>query len=130
MTIDDNKHYKTPELLRRMYSIADHYGAEAQIDQTLEELAELATALCHFKKHPKSEDILNNVHEEMADVYIMIQQLMHLIDPIYATMGWVEHKLNRQEERIKNEVQDRRQDKAEDEALRDGKVFKESRAKA
>lgn len=120
MTIDD-KHYKPPELLRRIYSIADHYGAEAQIDQTLEELAELATALCHLKKHPKSEDILNNVHEEMADVYIMIQQLMHLIDPTYTTIGWVEHKLDRQEERIKNEAQDRRQDKAEGEALNEVK---------
>ena len=99
--------YKKHEMLQRIYDIAEHYGVEAQIDQALEELAELAMALHHYKKHPESEDILDNVHEEMADVYIMIQQLMHLIDPKYETMGWVEHKLNRQTERIKNETKKR-----------------------
>ena len=111
-----NKTYKAPEMLQRIYDIADHYGKDAQIDQALEELAELATALHHLKKKPESEDILDNVHEEMADVYIMIQQLMHLIDPDYATVGWMKHKVNRQEERIKDEVQERRQDKAESKA--------------
>ena len=102
-----------PELLRRIYDIADHYGKDAQIDQTLEELAELATALHHLKKKPESEDILDNVHEEMADVYIMLHQLMHLIDPECITIDWMEHKLDRQEERIKNEAKERGQDKAE-----------------
>ena len=96
--------YERPELLQRIYDIADHYGKDAQIDQTLEELAELATALHHLKKKPESEDILDNVHEEMADVYIMIYQLMHLIDPEFETIGWMEHKVERQIERIKNEV--------------------------
>lgn len=96
--------HERPELLKNIYKIADHYGKDAQIDQTLEELAELATALHHLKKMPESEDILNNVHEEMADVYIMIYQLMHLIDPEFETMGWMEHKVERQIERIKNGI--------------------------
>ena len=108
--------YKRLFLLQRVYDIADHYGKDAQIDQALEELAELATALHHLKKMPESKDILDNVHEEMADVYIMIYQLMHLIDPEFETIGWMEHKLDRQEERIKNEVQERGQDKAEGKA--------------
>lgn len=108
--------YERPELLQRIYDIADHYGKDAQIDQALEELAELATALHHLKKKPESEAILDNVHEEMADVCIMLYQLMHLIDPDYAMIGWMEHKLDRQEERIKNEVQERGQDKAEGKA--------------
>ena len=105
--------YERPELLQRIYDIADHYGKDAQIDQALEELAELATALHHLKKKPESKDILDNVHEEMADVYIMLHQLMHLIDPECITIGWMEHKVSRQEERIKNEVQERGQDKTE-----------------
>lgn len=92
------------QLLLSIYAIADHYGKDSQIDQTLEELAELATALHHLKKMPESEDILDNVHEEMADVYIMINQLIHLIDPDFETMGWMQHKIERQIERIKNEV--------------------------
>lgn len=96
--------YERPELLQRIYAIADHYGKDSQIDQTLEELAELATALHHLKKKPDSETILDNVHEEMADVYIMIYQLIHLIDPEFETMGWMEHKVERQIERIKNEI--------------------------
>ena len=95
---------KDAQMLLGIYAIADHYGKESQIDQTLEELAELATALHHLKKKPKSETILDNVHEEMADVYIMIYQLMHLIDPEFETIGWMEHKVERQIERIKNEV--------------------------
>ena len=95
---------KKSELLQKIYTIADHYGKESQIDQTLEELAELATALHHLKKKPDSETILDNVHEEMADVYIMIYQLMHLIDPEFETIGWMEHKVERQIERFKNEV--------------------------
>lgn len=95
---------KKYELLQNIYAIADHYGKDAQIDQTLEELAELATALHHLKKKPDSETILDNVHEEMADVYIMIYQLMHLIDPDFETIGWMEHKVERQIERIKNEI--------------------------
>lgn len=96
--------YERPEMLQRIYDIADHYGRDAQIDQALEELAELATALHHLKKKPDSETILDNVHEEMADVYIMIYQLMHLIDPEFETIGWMEHKVERQIERIKNEI--------------------------
>lgn len=111
-----NKTYKAPEMLQRIYDIADHYGKDVQIDQALEELAELATALHHLKKKPESEAILDNVHEEMADVYIMLHQLMHIIDPECITIGWMEHKVSRQEERIKNEVQERGQDKAEGKA--------------
>ena len=96
--------YERPEMLQRIYDIADNYGKDAQIDQTLEELAELATALHHLKKKPDSETILDNVHEEMADVYIMIYQLIHLIDPDFETIGWMEHKVERQIERIKNEI--------------------------
>ena len=67
-------------------------------------VTELATALHHLKKKPESVTILDNVHEEMADVYIMIYQLMHLIDPELETIGWMEHKVERQIERIKNEI--------------------------
>ena len=95
---------KKSELLQNIYAIADHYGKDSQIDQTLEELAELATALHHLKKYPESEDILDNVHEEMADVYIMIYKLMRLIDTEFETMEWMQHKVERQIERIKNEV--------------------------
>ena len=62
------------------------------------------------------KDILDNVHEEMADVYIMIEQLIHLIDPDYEMVGWMEHKVSRQEDRIRNEVQKGGQDKAEGQA--------------
>lgn len=93
---------KDTELTLKIYAIADHYGKNAQIDQALEELAELATALHHFKKKPESEIILDNVHEEMADVYIMINQLIHLIDPELETMGWIANKVERQIRRIEN----------------------------
>ena len=91
---------KDTELTLKINTIADHYGKDAQIDQALEELAELATALHHLKKKPESKDIMDNVHEEMADVYIMINQLIHLIDPELKTMVWMQHKVDRQIGRI------------------------------
>ena len=104
----DNTHYERAELLRKIYDIADYYGTGAQIDQTLEELAELTIALHHFKKKAKDpicrEEIRKNVLEEMADVYIMVNQLLYLMDKEGEMWKWIEYKINRQLERIKGDL--------------------------
>lgn len=54
------------------------YGAPAQIDMAVEEMAELTKALCKVKRVSCAEEAkaaLENAVEEMADVQIMLYQL-------------------------------------------------------
>ena len=52
------------------------WGAEAQYDQAVEECAELIATLKHLRRGRVDEDA---VAEELADVYLMIGQLVYMI---------------------------------------------------
>lgn len=54
------------------------YGKDNQIEQTIEECAELIVALRHYQR---GKDTINHVCEEIADVSIMLEQ-MAVIFPI------------------------------------------------
>lgn len=63
-------------------ALLDHaitaYGAPAQMDMAVEEMAELTKALCKVKRvscAAEAKAVLENVVEEMADVQIMLDQL-------------------------------------------------------
>lgn len=54
------------------------YGAPAQMDMAVEEMAELTKALCKIKRAQAGREVtaaIGNVIEEMADVQIMLDQL-------------------------------------------------------
>ena len=54
------------------------YGAPAQMDMAVEEMAELTKALCKIKRAQDGCEVtaaIGNVIEEMADVQIMLDQL-------------------------------------------------------
>lgn len=54
------------------------YGAPAQMDMAVEEMAELTKAICKVKRvscTAEAKAVLENVVEEMADVQIMLDQL-------------------------------------------------------
>lgn len=58
----------------------EKFGAEAQIDQAIEEMAELAVALNKYKRLVKfgqgnKETVLDNIAQERADVETMLNQL-------------------------------------------------------
>lgn len=48
------------------------YGANAQMDQTIEECAELIVALRHYRRGKATDD---DVCGELADVAIMLEQM-------------------------------------------------------
>lgn len=97
--------------------ISKHYGFDAQSRQLIEEMAELTKALNKFwrknllcgqikltpdlverlRKTPEYDNIL----EEVADVQIMLNQIVYLLDMDIFKM--VEFKLQRQIERIDKE---------------------------
>ena len=89
----------------RLNQIADHYGLSAQLDILQEECAELIQAVSKFRR-TKTSDII----EEIADVYIMLDQVVYLLNKNVETVDveefiayWMEKKIRRQLERINNE---------------------------
>lgn len=58
--------------------IANHYGEEKQMEQAVEEMAELIQAIQKYKKLNSDNRYLSYI-EEMADVCIVLSQLQHLL---------------------------------------------------
>lgn len=86
----------------RLNQIADHYGLSAQLDILQEECAELIQAVSKFRRTQNSDIV-----EEIADVYIMLNQVVYLLNKNVETVDveefvacWMEKKIRRQLERI------------------------------
>lgn len=71
--------------------IADHFGLENQRIKIIEECSELITAI--------AKNDLENITEEIADVLIMVQQLMYLYDIEDNVKEMIEFKIKRTVER-------------------------------
>lgn len=88
----------------RVFTIADHYGLESQLNILQEELAELIQAVSKYRRGDPAHII-----EEIADVEIMLDQVVYLLDKttsidIERFIGLhIEKKLRRQLKRIKEE---------------------------
>ncbi len=87
----------------------EKYG-ERQLDQCQEELAELIVAISKYKRVSAKEEgrtrvrAINDVIEEIADVRIMIKQVMMLLDINETEVSNIEtSKLNRLEKRMNKE---------------------------
>jgi len=95
----------------RIRNIASHYGLKAQSMQCIEECAELIQAINKYLRKKgngqsvtvSSIEVLNNVIEEIADVYIMLEQMIYLINGDRAVNEMIDYKLNRSLERIEEE---------------------------
>lgn len=67
-----------------LYKFAiERYGDEAQINQGIEEMAELIQAVNKFRRKPVIEN-LENIAEEIVDVEIMLEQykIIYAANPI------------------------------------------------
>lgn len=56
----------------QLQGIINHYGADHQKDKLFEEIAELQKEVC---KEKDGKGDIQHIAEEMADVYIMLQQM-------------------------------------------------------
>lgn len=79
---------------QNIQKIADYYGLDNQTDKTIEECAELIQALVKLESR-------ENTIEEIADVQIMLKQMLYLLDCEKEMEKVMEYKINRQLERIK-----------------------------
>ena len=85
--------------------IADHYGLDSQLDMLQEECVELIQAVSKYKRNGSCEIV-----EEMADVFIMLNQVIYLLNKENTAVDvdvfidlWMEKKIRRQLERIESE---------------------------
>lgn len=117
----------THEELKVLQSAIDHYGEENQCDVAIEEMAELTKALCKCKRlenaYPNiTSDLLvcsgvlarnvdfekavealkGNVAEEIADVYIMLEQLTMIFDCKQRVSAIAREKIRRLKARMNN----------------------------
>ena len=84
------------------------YGHRAQVDMIIEEMAELTQALLKERRYLSSGKIqmcahekkVSNISEEMADVIIMLMQLLIIFDNSESVQSYINSKINRLAERI------------------------------
>lgn len=95
--------YQTTATLHR---IADLYGYKEQSLQCQEELAECIVAINKFRrtniyKDQEKIERRKNLISEIADVLIMLQQMIHLLDCQEDLEAEMDRKIQRQVERMK-----------------------------
>lgn len=84
----------------RIKKIADNYGIKRQLHQLAEECSELAVEASHSARKGTTVKII----EEMADVEIMIEQIVYLAKIDRKDIDeCIQYKLERQMVRIKEE---------------------------
>ncbi len=87
----------------KVKKIADYYGWNSQLKQLAEECSELSVESLHYIREGRG---IERIFEEMADVLIMIQQIVYLIGQGYEDIEkYAEFKLDRQLRRIDREVE-------------------------
>ena len=79
--------------------IARNYGTDEQSRQTIEEMGELIVALNKVHRHYSNENI-QNVIEELADVSLMVDQMIYLYDCENEVKNIKRQKVERQLERM------------------------------
>lgn len=84
----------------RIKTIADHYGIKKQLRQLADECSELAVEASHSARKGTTVKII----EEIADVQIMIEQIIYLAKIDRCDIeDCINYKLDRQIKRIEKE---------------------------
>ncbi len=77
----------------------EKFGDASQYDMLIEEMAELTQAI--LKSRRRGGSVTENLHEEFADVRIVMAQIELCLNPERLEY-WKNYKLGRLEERINN----------------------------
>ena len=87
------------EIFRRAL---EAFGAQAQVMMAIEEMSELTKELC---KNGRGQENATHIAEEIADVEIMLRQMVMLFDCSFTVDKFRRYKLERLAERIKEAKQ-------------------------
>lgn len=71
------------------------WGCEEQTNMAIEEMAELIQAINKTRRYPDSAKARDNLAEEIADVAIVLEQLILIYDCSDKAFTWKERKLKR-----------------------------------
>lgn len=77
------------------------YGLQAQITIVFEEMSELQKELCKFLRGKNDVETIANIAEEIADVEIMLDQMILLLDISDYVAGFRESKVLRLADRLR-----------------------------
>lgn len=81
-----------------LHKAIETYGKDMQLNVAIEELSELIKEICKSKR---GNDNRKNIIEEMADCYIMLEQLAIIFDiPNHALNEVADKKIERLERRL------------------------------
>ena len=93
--------------------VIKHYGVDYQTNIAMEECAELTKAVSKVKRFGLTKENKDNLVEEIADVKIVIMQLMQIFNISDADItAEIDRKITRNEARMKSEGENKNADKA------------------
>ena len=83
----------------------DTYGKDAQQDMCIEEMSELTKAICKIKRNRYNitNKLKEDLYEEIADVYIMLEQLEMIFDCEPEVRDLMAYKIRRLEGRLRED---------------------------
>lgn len=85
-----------------LYSAICTYGTQAQTDMAIEEMSELTKAILKYRRtYGEAEE--KNIREEIADVFIMLTQLIIIFDRDGEVQREINYKLNRLAQRLEKQ---------------------------
>lgn len=73
-------------------SAIEKFGVNKQIDMLIEEMSELTQALLKHRRKPDNIEVLDNLHEEFADVTIVMRQIACILSK-EDVAGYVAYKI-------------------------------------
>jgi NTP pyrophosphatase (non-canonical NTP hydrolase) len=85
-----------------LYKVIDRYGKDHQIDIAIEEMSELTKALLKDRRY-HTEQTKRDVAEEMADVFICLEQLTIMYQNMCSVEQVEKEKLSRLERRMNDD---------------------------
>ena len=85
-----------------LYRVIDTNGKDKQIDIAIEEMSELTKALLKDRRY-HTEQTKKDVTEEMADVFICLEQLTIMYKNMCAVEQMEKEKLSRLERRLNDD---------------------------
>ena len=88
----------TEEQKQIMLHALRKYGVDSQDDIAIEEMSELTKAIIKNRRY-RNFDTLENMYEELADVFIMMEQVLMSLDKD-RVQNYIDQKLKRLNERL------------------------------
>ena len=88
------------EIRKDQEKVAEYFGIYPQLEQTIEECAELIVAIRKYLRHRGSNNA-ENLEEEIADVWNMLYQITYLLGNQEKIHEWLKNKVDRTINRIR-----------------------------